>query len=70
MSLIELQTGWDEMCLEASEGGLSPSFSYSSIPLSSSSYLSAEWNSSSVARARHMISMQAGEPGRYITGNE
>lgn len=51
-------------------GGLSPFFPYPSIPLSSSSCLSAEWNSSSVARARHMISMRAAEPGCYITGNE
>lgn len=42
MSLIELQTGWDEMRLEASEGGLSPSFSllsHSSLFL----YLSIGW---------------------------
>lgn len=31
MSLIELQTGWDEMHLETSEEVVSPSFSYPSI---------------------------------------
>lgn len=68
MSLIELQTGWDELRLEAPEGGPSPSFS--SIPFPSSIYLSVEWNSSSVVRTRHMISIQAGESGRCITGSE
>lgn len=33
-------------------------------------YLSVEWNSSSVVRTRHMISIQAGESGRCITGSE
>ena len=60
------------MCLEASEGGISIFF----IPLHPSVflylliYLSAVWNLSSVVRVQHMISMQEGEPGRHITGNE
>lgn len=56
MSLIELQTRWEEMCRETLEGGVSP---YSVFLLSI--YLSSEWNSSSDARERRSMRARAAE---------
>lgn len=57
MSLIELQTRWEEMCRETLwGGGVSP---YSVFLLSI--YLSSEWNLSSAARERRCMRARAAE---------
>lgn len=57
-------------CVWRHQRGVPLHLSLPSLSLPLSIYLSVEWNSSSVVRTRHMISIQAGESGRCITGSE